>query len=100
MSTPSLPIAGSKFLRSNGAVVSNPYNGIPSIEFTQETIATFTDNPAGFINLGPAPSIQADLSVPTTSFNLLNPVDNSVIGTSTYQNVYVLLYSLYASLLP
>jgi hypothetical protein len=93
------PVSGTKFLRSNGAAISNPYNGIPSIEFMRETIATFTDNPGVVVDLGPATSIHGDLSVPTTQFNLINPIDGTtVVGTATYQDVYVILYSLYMSM--
>ena len=90
------PIAGTKWVRSNGVQLTNPFVGIPEITFNQEVMSEFADGTSQ--SLGGINSIGRDFTVPTTTFNLLNPADGTVTGTSTYQDLYVLLYSLYVAI--
>jgi len=90
-------ILGKKWKRSQKIVINNPYNGIPQITFDQELVAAFDDS----LNLviGSSGSISEQMSNPAETFNLLNPMDGTtVIGSASYQEVYVLLYSLYEHL--
>ena len=42
--------------------------------------------------------LAAALTNPEEEFNLINPTDGSVIGIVKYQDVFVILHSLYISL--
>ena len=88
------PVQGSKWLRSNAVTIRNEYGLAPTIIFEQEVMATFTDGTIK--SLGGTHSISESFTNPTEEFNLLNSSDGTIIGTSTYQNVYILLASLYA----
>lgn len=88
-------ITGSKWLRSNKVTINNPFQGIPQITFSEEEITLLSDGRA--VN-SPAGLLEKTFETPEGSFNLVNPVDGSVIGTSSYQDVYVILHSLYISL--
>ena len=88
------PVTGNKWIRSNNASLSNPYNGIPTITFDQEVMASFADGTIA--SLGGINSVSQSLADPTTTINLVNPADGTtVLGTITYEQIYVMLYSLY-----
>jgi hypothetical protein len=90
----SIETAGKKWIRSNSANISNPYQGVPSIVFNQEIISSFQD---GTIScLGGINSISENLSNPNEEFPLLSPETGETIGTSTYLQVYIMLSSLYS----
>ena len=76
--------------------VLNPYNAMPSMIFHEEDVSKLPDNRD--IKSEVISHILTNFSTPLKEFNLLNPNDNSVIGTAKHQDVYVLLYSLYINL--
>lgn len=86
-------IAGDSWVRSNRVVVENGRGGTPAITFAEERIIN-TASGEFAQNIG-------SVSEPFTndnaieSFNLLNPETGAVIGSATYQEVYVMLHSLY-----
>ena len=88
------PITGKKWKRANVISIQNPLNGIPSISFNQEITASFDDGT--FASIEYAGMITEQFINTAEAFNLLNPLDGTVIGTSTYQDAYVMLASLYA----
>lgn len=82
---------GSSWTRARQVYIDNPLNGIRSITFVEELVVS-TD---GETIAKPTNLIKEDFSNPATEFNLLNPIDGSVLGTATYMDIYVMLYSLY-----
>jgi hypothetical protein len=80
--------------RANEVRISNPANGVPNIVFYEEEAINL---PSGIItrNVGNLTESFAD---PTKTFNLLHPVTGDVIGTAAYQDIYVMLFSLYMAL--
>jgi hypothetical protein len=86
------PVSATKWRRSHQVTISNPLDHPEESSITfheQDVIVEGTD--VIFTNAG---GVSANFS-PVGSFNLLNPVDNSVIGTMTHQELYIALYSLY-----
>jgi hypothetical protein len=89
---------GKKWARSDKVVILNPYGGVPSITFDQDLMATFDDGLT--VTLKDIAPVTEALTNPTETFNLLNPADGTtVLGTATYQQVYVTIYSLYQYLI-
>ena len=72
--------------------VINPYRQTPAIQFHEEDITSLPDGRTTVVN---NTSCAADMSAPNTQFNLIHPETGAVIGTATYQEVYVMLFSLY-----
>jgi hypothetical protein len=88
-------VSGEKYVRAKRVVLENPLNGVPSATFIEQEV----------INIGAAESVKRDvgalhqpMSDPYVTFQLLNPVDDSVIGSATYADVYAMLYSLHRHL--
>lgn len=89
-------VAGSKWTRSWQVVVENKFNKTPSITFFEEQIVDVGDGvPTSTLVQG---QLTEKFDDPTKTFNLVHPVTGDVIGTGTYQDLYVLLSSLYLSL--
>lgn len=84
--------------RAANITISNPADGVPSIVFYEEDKIRL---PNGSLMSGPGvrdPQIKADLKDPLTEFPLINPATGEVIGVARYQDLYVVLYSLYLHL--
>ena len=88
------PVAGTKWVRSNNVQISNEYQQVPIITFGQEVMSSFDDSTTK--SLGGIGSVSESLASPAEQFNLLNPTDGTVVGSATYQDVYVMLASLYS----
>lgn len=86
------------YVRSNLITVDNPLGLPPSITFIEEMVEQVGDEPAEAI--GDTGSVSKTLTPENsaTTFDLLNPTDNSVIGSANYQDFQVMLYSLYIHL--
>lgn len=86
-------VVGDSWVRARRVVVENPIDETPAISFIEEQI----------INLPEQAITQSagNVSEPFTpdnaqeQFSLLNPETGEVVGTATYQDVYVALHSLY-----
>jgi hypothetical protein len=89
-------VAGNKWQRAWQVVIENKYNQIPKIDFYEETVVDVGDGQP-VSKLLPE-SLHAEFTDGSIQFNLLNPIDGSVIGSATYQDAYVLLQSLYMHL--
>ncbi|MFC7460747.1 hypothetical protein [Hydrogenophaga defluvii] len=89
-------ISGQKWVRSNSVQISNPYQGLPVVRFGEEEIAVLSDGKT--INT-PLEGLTEPFTDPAKTFPLLNPVTGEALGaTASYQDVYVLLHSLYIAL--
>lgn len=88
-------LTGQKWVRSNRVIISNPYQGVPVINFNEEEVTLLSDGKT--VNT-PVGLLEKMFDEPNGTFDLINPVDGSVIGSANYQQVYVILHSLYISL--
>lgn len=89
-------ISGSSYQRARLISITNEYNSNNSITFVEEVINFIGDQ-----HVHTDVSQIKEILTPDnalTQFNLLNPQDDSIIGIATYQDLYVLLYSLYMKL--
>lgn len=82
----------SEYQRANKVIITNELNQIPIIDFLEEVIATLPSGQRLVIKRDKCDDMMGD---PSEQFDMLNPLDDSVIGTGTYQQAYVLLYSIY-----
>lgn len=82
--------------RSNFISITNELWEIPSIEFVEEIVTI--ENDTSLISKVPRGSVKTTLEDPGIEFDLLNPADDSIIGSSTYGMVQVHVYSLYRNL--
>lgn len=88
-------VTGTKWQRSYAASISNKVGELPKITFFEEEVVVVGDNTITR-HLG---QIDETFIRPQTEFELLNPTDDSPTGQfATYEQLYVLLYSLYNSL--
>lgn len=88
-------LTGQEWQRAARIEIGNPYNEIPWISFQEERI-TLLDN-GRRINT-PVGNLCGHMSDPSIEFDLVHPVDGSPLGTATYGQLQVLLYSLYLHL--
>lgn len=80
--------------RASQVWIDNPLNGVPSITFVEQDVLSAEDT----ITKREAGSLPAVFDPPTV-FQLRNPVTGEELGqTSTHQDLFVLLYSLYIDL--
>jgi hypothetical protein len=82
----------SEYQRAYKVIITNELNKLPVIDFMEEVIATL---PSGGSVIVKRDKCDDTLSNPVETFPLLNPNDDSVIGSAEYQQIYVMLYSLY-----
>ena len=90
---------GESWQRANKIIVDNDLGGMPSIRFQEEVVTQLADGSVTSKKLGVI-SESMNESNASTEFELYNPLTGEVIpqATSTYQDVQVLLYSLYMHL--
>lgn len=92
-------VSGTSWVRANEIIIGNPYEGMPQIHFREEEVLLVGDKtmrqPVAGMVFKP---LTASFAEPATQFNLVHPDTDAVIGSSTYQDVQVLLYSLYRHL--
>lgn len=89
------PLTGTRRMRSYQVLAHNPATGTKSIEFREEWLTALSD---GRLINEPAGSLRKVFDDPAVEFDLLHPVTGDVIGTMSYQTVYVALHSLYLHL--
>lgn len=82
----------SDYQRSNKVIVTNELDDIPEITFMEQIITSLPDGRKIKTGIDKCTDKMVD---PMEAFDLLNPTDDTVIGTAHYQDAYVLLYSLY-----
>ena len=87
-------VAGTSYVRSNEVTIRNVLNGYKGIMYCEEEVSILGEKIMRE-NVG-ALHQELTLDNASTEFPLLNPVTNEPIGsTATFQDVYVLLFSLY-----
>lgn len=85
-------VSGSTYRRGRSLYFENPRNAIPSLLVREEQVTVLADREITEF----AGEIRKNVTDLTVKFPLRNPVDNELIGkTATYQDLYVLLFSLY-----
>lgn len=87
-------IATQSWFRSNKVTIDNELNTVPVICFNEEEVLEVSGKKV-VLSEG---RLFAFMDDPTKTFSLLHPETDEVIGVGSYQEVYVLLYSLYKSL--
>lgn len=86
------------YVRSNLITVDNPLGLPPAITFIEEMVEKVgDDDPEAVADAGSVSKTLTPANALTT-FDLLNPEDNTVVGSATYQDFQVMLYSLYIHL--
>lgn len=96
------PLTGSRWRRSHFVACENPVVGEKAITFHEQFVKQTSDGAVTFEEAG---SLRKPFVDPTATFNLRSPVDDTLILgangqplTATYQDVYVILHSLYLAL--
>lgn len=92
-------VSGSQYVRSDRVVINNPLEGEgdKAITFDTQTITAFGTEKI----TRPGVQLRAlfNAETATTSFPLRNPDTDALIGaSSTYTDLYVMLYSLFRDL--
>jgi hypothetical protein len=88
-------LTGNEWQRASRVTVNNPYGGVPNVQFHEEKIAELSNGTNINTPVGLLVEQMADAS---TAFNLIHPVTGDTIGSATYLDLHVLLYSLYLHL--
>ena len=85
-------VSGSTYQRGRSLYFENPRNEPPSLLIREERVTVLADREiTEFVG-----EIRKNVTDLTVAFPLRNPLDNERIGQSaTYQDLYVLLFSLY-----
>lgn len=78
--------------RIHGGKFGNELGGTPWMSFDEELVTVDETNGAVFRNQ--VGSCMVQLTDPAKTLTLRNPLDDSVIGTASYMDVMVMLYSL------
>ena len=87
-------ISGTSYVRAREVTIANQLGGYKGIMYAEEHVSVFGDKIMRE-NVG---AIHQEFTAEnaSTEFPLLNPITNEPIGsTATFQDVYVLLFSLY-----
>lgn len=89
-------VTGTTWQRCYKIEVRNPYQGPKGAIFLEEEVTSLAN---GKIIQEPTTNMQELFDVPTKTIELVNPETGDLLGNSvTYQDVYVILYSLYMQL--
>jgi hypothetical protein len=88
----------SKWTRTYKIECYNFYNEIPSITFFEEEKVKLPDGSVINGEKSEPGNVSEFLADPNKEITLLHPVTQEIIGTTTYQNLYIILYSLYLQL--
>ena len=81
--------------RSCAVKISNPFQGVPTIMFDEEVVVAIDGKPTITQPVGYIPDSMSD---PAKMFDLIHPETDEVVGSASYQDIYVMLYSLYRAL--
>ena len=85
---------GTSWQRAYSVTISNNIGQVPVITFYEQKVIQ-TDVGLITTSVGQMTEYFSD---PLVEFNLLHPETGMILGTSTYQNIYVMLHSLYMHL--
>lgn len=84
------------YQRAKRVEITNPLNQIPSITFYEELVITGRENVTTIVS--DVSTLTEAMTDPAVQFDLVNPETGAVIGSAAYQDIYVILYSLYMAL--
>lgn len=86
-------VTGDSWVRATRVVIENGIGGTPAVSFIEEQVI----NLPGEVITRSAGNIAEPFTVENAAeaFDLLHPETGAVIGSATYQDVYVMLHSLY-----
>ena len=90
-------VAGQAWTRAHRVTLENAYGGAGGVRFDEEQVISLGEagtvrQPAGYV----IESFTAENAA--ESFDLLNPATGETVGTASFQDVYVLMHSLYMHL--
>ena len=85
-------LTGVSWQRAHLITIANSHGGTPWIKFQEERITQLSD---GQVLHSPVGELIEEMVDPSTVFNVINPLTGDIVGTATYQDLQVLLYSLY-----
>lgn len=82
------------YVRPFQTISYGPINGPSSVVISEETIVILPD--ASIVNVpNLASTLAATITDPTQAFDVVDPTSGSVIGTKTFAQLKVEMYSLY-----
>ena len=87
-------VTGVSWQRCCRVVIDNPVGQIPQAFFYEEEVVNL---PSGQVKRHLGQMVES-FSDPSKMFDLINPATGDIIGSATYQDLYILLHSLYMSL--
>jgi hypothetical protein len=90
----STSISTESWCRSSGVHIENELGQVPVISFTEEEVLVINGKK---LILGGS-LLQENMGDPSKQFDLLNPETDTVIGSATYMDIYIMLYSMYKKL--
>lgn len=85
-------ISGESWIRAKRVILENPLGGVPEAHFVEEKVISVDGET---IKQAMPPTLSSKMTDPATSFPLLNPVDDTQVGTITYEYLYIAVYSLH-----
>jgi hypothetical protein len=87
-------VVGTSWVRSYNVALMNPIDGEVKAVFHEETAVALGDGKTLTQSIGSCGEVFTPENA-GESFNLIHPETGAVIGSATYQEVYVLMASLY-----
>ena len=82
------------YVRPYQTISLGPLNGPNSFTISEEEIIVFPDASTTNVPLG-TEALQATITDPSTTFNIVDPTTGAVTGTKTFVQMKCELYSLY-----
>jgi hypothetical protein len=87
-------IVAQSWQRSNKVTVENELDQVPVITFSEEEVVLIKGNKVVLNRV----LLQENMGDPSKTFDLLNPETDEIIGSASYTQIYIMLYSLYKKL--
>ncbi len=84
-------LSGTQYTRCERVILEAPKGGVPSATFVEEDVIPAASGEIK-VQVGLLPEAMTD---PNETFDLKNPVDDSIVGQATYAQVYAMVYSLH-----
>jgi hypothetical protein len=91
----SIPGTLTQYKRANSIIILNPLTGVPEVSFIEEIVQNLPD---GTQLISPSGNLSAQMHDPSIVFNLISPTDGAIVGSMSYEQLYVAMYSLYFKL--
>ncbi len=82
------------YIRPYQTMSLGPLNGPNSMTISEELVVVLPDASTVEVPLN-TPALQATITDPTQSFNIVDPTTGQIIGTKTFAQLKCELYSLY-----